>query len=297
MRAATVSRFGGPEAVEITEHPVPEPGDGQVRIRVKAAALNPVDAATRAGVFGGRGRVGLGWDVAGTIDAVGPGVNWSTGERVIALATGHHKTLGTHADYVVLDADTLAPTPATLDDTQAATLPLNATTALQALRLLDLAPGQRLLVTGAGGGVGAHAVELAHQQGLQVTGTGSPASEEFVRARGADHFLARGETPEAGGFDGVLDAAGLGPSALAAVRDAGTYAGLWPGSEPASERGIRVEAISVQSDGAQLTELSRLADRGVLFPRVAHAYPLEAAGKAHARLADGGLSGRIVLIP
>ncbi|MEU6136650.1 zinc-binding dehydrogenase [Nocardioides sp. NPDC047086] len=74
-------------------------------------------------------------------------------------------------------------------------------------------------------------------------------------------------------------------------------AGLWPGSEPASERGIRVEALSVQSDGAQLTELSRPADQGVLVPRVAQTFPLHAAAKAHARLADGGLSGRIVLVP
>ncbi|KJK33985.1 NADPH:quinone reductase [Streptomyces variegatus] len=280
--------------VGIAQGPVLQSPD---RIKVRAAALNPVDAAMRAGVFGGEESVGLGWDVAGTVDATGPGVSWPIGERVIALATGHHKPLATHADYVVLDADTLAPAPASLDDTHAAALPLNTTTASQVLRLLDLTPGQSLLVTGAGGGVGAHTVELAHRQGLKVTGLGSAADEEFVRARGADHFMARGQTPEAAGFDGVLDAAGLGPAARAAVRDAGAYAGLWPGSEPASERGIRVEALSVQSDGALLTELSRLADHGVLFARVAHTYPLHAAAEAHARLAEGGLPGRIVLIP
>ncbi|MEU1621130.1 NADP-dependent oxidoreductase [Streptomyces sp. NPDC005722] len=297
MRAATVTRFGGPDAVEITEHPVPVPGPGQVRIKVGAAALNPVDAAMRSGVFGGRERIGLGFDVAGTVDAVGPGTSWSAGDRVIALATGHHKPLGTHADYVVLDAGTLAPAPATLDDVHAATLPLNATTAAQALHLLSLVPGGSLLVTGAAGGVGAHTVELAHRQGLEVTGLDSAVHEEFLLSRGADHFLARGQAARAAGFDGVLDAARLGPDALAAVRDGGAYAGLWPGQEPRPERGIRVDAMGVRADGALLAELSRLADEGVLRTRVARTYPLHAAVEAHARLVEGNLPGRIVLVP
>jgi NADPH:quinone reductase-like Zn-dependent oxidoreductase len=297
MRAVTVSRFGGPEAVEITEHPIPEPGEGQVRVKVKAAAINPVDAAMRSGVFGGRGPVGLGFDVAGVVDAVGPGADWQVGERVFAVVTGHHKPLGTHADYLVVDAGILAPSPASLDDVHAATLPLNATTAVQLLDLLGLVPGESLLVVGASGGVGAHTVELAHEQGLKVTGTGDVAFEDFVRARGAAHFVARGESFTPASFDGVVDTASLGAAALAAVRDGGAYAGLWPGSEPASERGIRVEAVSVQSDAALLADLARLADRGVLFARVAKTYPLAAAAEAHARLAEGGLPGRLVLVP
>ncbi len=297
MRAATVSRFGGPEAVEITEHPLPEPGEGQVRVKVKAAAVNPVDVAMRSGVFGGQGPLGLGFDVAGVVDAAGPGAHWTVGERVFAVVTGHHKPLGTHADHIVVDAGILAPSPASLDDVHAATLPLNATTASQALDLLDLAPGQSLLVVGANGGVGAHAVELARRRGLKVTGAADAAFEDFVRARGADHFLARGETPERASFDGVLDTAILGAAALAAVRDDGAYAGVWPGNEPASERGIRIEAVDVRSDAALLAELARLADQGVLLARVATTYPLTAAAEAHARLAQGGLSGRIVLVP
>ncbi|MFE0631539.1 NADP-dependent oxidoreductase [Streptomyces sp. NPDC058864] len=297
MRAATVTRFGGPDAVEITEHPAPVPGPGEVRINVRAAALNPVDAAMRSGVFGGKERIGLGFDVAGTVDAVGPGTSWSTGDRVIALATGHHKPLGTHADYVVLRADALAPAPTTLDDVHAATLPLNTTTAAQALSLLALAPGQSLLVTGAAGGVGAHTVELAHRQGLKVTGLDSAVHEEFLVSRGADRFLARGEIPGAAGFDGVLDAARLAGGVLAAVRDGGVYVGLWPGQEPCPERGIRVDAMGVRADGALLRELSHLADQGVLQTRVAQTYPLHAAADAHARLAEGNLPGRIVLIP
>ncbi|MFD7066663.1 NADP-dependent oxidoreductase [Streptomyces sp. NPDC059913] len=298
MHAATVSRFGGPEAVEITEVPVPVPGPGQVRIKVAAAALNPVDAAMRSGVFGGAGeRIGLGWDVAGVIDAVGPGVEQVPGDRVIGLSTGHHTPLGTHAEYVVLDTEAVAPAPARLDDVHAATLPLNTLSAAQALDTLALRPGQGLLVTGAAGAVGAHAVELAHLQGLGVTALASPADEEFLRSRGAERFLPRGERPAPGGWDGVLDAAGLGAEALAAVRDGGAYVGLWPGREPSPERGVRVGALDVRADAARLAELSRLADRGEVLARVAATHPLAEAAEAHARLAEGGLRGRIVLVP
>ncbi|MFD7299224.1 NADP-dependent oxidoreductase [Streptomyces sp. NPDC059897] len=298
MRAATVSRFGGPEAVEITEVPVPEPGPGQVRIKVAAAALNPVDAAMRAGVFGGDGaRIGPGWDVAGTVDAVGPGAAWSPGDRVFGLATGHRTPLGTHAEYAVLDADAVAPAPATLDDAHAAALPLNALSAAQALDLAALEPGQSLLVTGAAGGVGAHTVELAHHRGLTVTALASARDEEFLRSRGADAFLPREQTPHPAAFDGVVDAAVLGDAALAPVRDGGAYVGVWPGQEPAPERGIRVHALDVRADGAQLTDLSGLADRGTLLPRVADLFPLADAAAAHARLAEGGLRGRLVIVP
>ncbi|RKS16883.1 NADPH:quinone reductase-like Zn-dependent oxidoreductase [Arthrobacter sp. AG1021] len=298
MRAATVSHFGGPEAVEITEVPVPVPGPGQVRIKVSAAALNPVDAAMRSGVFGGEGeRIGLGWDVAGTIDAVGAGVNWPVGDRVIGLATGHNESLGTHADYVVLDAEAIAPAPASLDDVHAAALPLNALSAAQALGLLAVRPGQSLLVTGAAGGVGGHTVELAHRQGLEVTVLASAGDIPFLVSRGANHFLTRGANLAPAGFDGVLDAAGLGNEAIAAVQDGGSYVGLWPGQEPDSERGVRVDALDVRADGAQLAELSRLADQGEIRARVAQTYPLEEATAAHARLAEGSLRGRLVLIP
>ncbi|NBE50452.1 NADP-dependent oxidoreductase [Streptomyces boluensis] len=297
MRAVTVSRFGGPDSVEITELPVPEAGPAQVRIKVAAAALNPVDAAMRAGVFGAAERVGLGWDVAGTVDAVGEGAPWSVGDRVIGLSTGHLTPLGTHADYVVLDADAVAAAPSTLDDTQAATLPLNTLSADQALGLLGLRPGQSLLVTGAAGAVGAHAVELAHRHGLVITALAAAGDAEFLASRGADHFVARGAALAPAAFDGVLDAAGLGAEAIAAVRDGGSYAGLWPGQEPRAERGIRIAALDVQADGARLAELARVADEGVLLPRVARTYPLDAAAEAHVRLAEGGLRGRLVLLP
>lgn len=95
----------------------------------------------------------------------------------------------------------------------------------------------------------------------------------------------------------MFDAAGLGHAAISAVRDGGSYVGLWPGREPDAERGVRVDALTVRADGAQLAELSRLADQGKIGTSVAQAYPLGEAVAAHARLADGGLRGRLVLIP
>lgn len=295
MRAAVVTEFGGPEAVEIVESAVPEPGARQVRIKVAAAALNPVDAGVRAGVFGGAGRqAGLGWDVAGTVDAVGVAAAWSVGDEVVALHHGMAKPLGTHAEYVVVDTDAVAKAPASADAAHAATLPLNALTAVQALDLLELAPGRSLLVTGAAGAVGGYAVQLAAHRGITVTGLAREGDEELVRSLGAGRFLTEGE-PAA--FDAVLDAAVLGEPALAWVRDGGAYVGVIPQAHPASVRGVRTTSVGVSADGARLADLVRLVDEGVLTLRVAETYPLQEAAKAHARLAEGGVRGRLVLVP
>ncbi|MCX5377755.1 NADP-dependent oxidoreductase [Streptomyces sp. NBC_00091] len=296
MRAAVVSAFGGPERVELAEVAVPQPAAGQVRIRVRAAGVNPVDGAVRAGVFGGAGqRLGLGWDVAGEIDAVGPGVEgWTAGRRVVGLHYGPVKPLGTHAEYAVLDASAVAAAPETVDDAAAAALPLSGLTAARAVDLLGLAPGDSVLITGAAGVVGGLAVQLAARAGLVVTALAGAGDEEFVRSLGAAGFVARGSAP-AGPVDGVLDAAVLGGAALGFVRDGGAYVGLRPGAAPAAERGIRVEEQEVAPDGALLGRLSALVDAGALTLRVADAFELGEAVKAHAALATPGTRGRVVL--
>ncbi|MDN5667270.1 MAG: NADP-dependent oxidoreductase [Renibacterium salmoninarum] len=298
MRAVTVSEFGGPEKVEITEHPTPTPGSGQVRIKVRAAALNPVDVAMRTGVFGGNGQpIGLGFDVAGTVDAVGSNAGFSVGDRVFGLATGHNKKLGTHADYVVLDAQAVAHSPADLSDLEAGSLPLNTLTAMQALDYLGLKTGQRLLITGAAGGVGSHATELAHYRGIVVTGLDRSSTEDFVRARGAQEFCSTVSEIPSKSFDGVFDTAVLGSQVLDTIHDAGSYVGLWPGQEPSAVREIAVKAMGVRADHNQLAEIAQLADRGVLLPRVAKTFALADAASAHACLAEGRLPGRILLVP
>ncbi|NUQ95687.1 MAG: NADP-dependent oxidoreductase [Streptomyces sp.] len=296
MRAAVVRTFGGPEAVEVVDVEVPEPAAGQVRIRVAAAALNPVDAGVRAGAFGGAGKqLGFGWDVAGTVDATGVATAWSVGDEVVALDYGMVRPLGAHAEYVVVDTDAVAKAPATVDAVHAATLPLNALTAVQALDLLELAPGQSLLVTGAAGAVGGFAVQLAAHRGVAVTALAREDDEELVRSLGAAHFTSG--AGGAGSVDAVLDAAILGETALEWVRDGGAYVGVIPQAAPASVRGVRTGAVEVRADGARLAELAGLVDEGVLTLRVAETYALEDAPKAHARLAEGGVRGRLVLVP
>ncbi|NEE12672.1 NADP-dependent oxidoreductase [Streptomyces sp. SID7499] len=295
MRAVVVNSFGGPENVEVVETEVPEPGAREIRIKVAAASLNPVDAGVRAGVFGGAGkRIGLGWDVAGTVDAVGVAGSWSVGDEVVALDHGLVKPLGTHAEYVVVDTDAVALAPATVDAVRAATLPLNALTASQALDRLELAPGDALLVTGAAGAVGGYAVQLAAHRGISVTGLAREGDEAFVRSLGAGRFVGAVADRD---FDAVLDAAVLGEPALAGVRDGGRYIGVIPQAEPASVRGVRTGAVEVSADGARLAELVRLVDEGVLTTRVAETFALEDAAKAHARLDGGGVRGRLVLVP
>ncbi|MEU3721673.1 NADP-dependent oxidoreductase [Streptomyces sp. NPDC031705] len=296
MRAAVVTTFGGPERVELAEVAVPQPAAGQVRVRVRAAGLNPVDGAVRAGVFGGAGqRLGLGWDVAGEIDAVGPGVDgWTEGRRVVGLHYGPVKPLGTHAEYVVLDASAVAAAPASVDDTAAAALPLSGLTAARAVDLLGLAPGDSVLITGAAGVVGGLAVQLAARAGLVVTALAGEGDEEFVRSLGAAGFVPRGSAP-AEPVDGVLDAAVLGEAALGFVRDGGAYVGLIPGAAPAAERGIRVEEQEVAPDGALLARLSALVDAGALTLRVAGTFDLSEAAKAHTALATPGTRGRLIL--
>ncbi|WP_327388518.1 NADP-dependent oxidoreductase [Streptomyces sp. NBC_01207] len=296
MLAAVVGEFGGPERVELAKVPVPRPAAGQLRVKVTAAGLNPVDGAVVAGVFGGAGqRLGLGWDVSGEIDEVGAGVTgWNTGDRVVGLHYGQVKPLGTHAQYVVLDATAVASAPTAVDAVTAAGLPLAGLTAARAVDLLGLAPGSSVLITGAAGVVGGLAVQLAVRAGLAVTALAGAEDEEFVRSLGATGFVPRGEAP-AGPVDGVLDAAVLGGAALGAVRDGGVYVGLIPNHAPAAERGVRVVEQEVAADGAHLARLVSLVDAGALTLRVADTFPLGEAAEAHARLGTSGVRGRIIL--
>lgn len=296
MQAVVVDGFGGPEQIELVEVPVPRPGAGQVRVRVRAAGLNPVDGAVRAGIFGGAGqRLGFGWDVAGEIDGIGAGVSgWALSDPVVGLHYGPVKPLGTHAQYVVLDASAIAAAPASADPVSAAALPLSGLTAARAVDLLGLAPGASVLVTGAAGVVGGLAVQLAARAGYAVTALAGADDEALVRTLGATAFVPRGSAP-AGPVDGVVDAAVLGAAALAHVREGGVYVGLRPGGAPAAERGVRVVEQEVAADGEHLARLVALVDAGELTLRAGETFALAEAAKAHARLAEGGARGRIVL--
>ena len=311
MRAIFVHTFGGPDALELIDVPTPQPGPGQIRIKVAAATVNPVDAETRDATLQhaiptDRLPVGVGWDVAGTVDALGAGVaGFAVGDTVTALDDRLVKDIGAYAEYVVLDADTAAPAPRTADPVAASTLPLNGVTAVQSLDLIDLAPGQTMLVTGAAGAVGGYVVELAAARGLHVVALGGGADERDVRRLGAQTFVARSADPAAAvrtvfpdGVDGAIDAAELRSQVLGAVRDGGKYVNLGPLHGPVkTERGVRVLDQVVHRDQAVLAELARMVDRGALTLRVADTLPLDHATAAHELLGKGGLRGRIVLVP
>jgi NADPH:quinone reductase-like Zn-dependent oxidoreductase len=247
----------------------------------------------------------LGWDVAGVVEALGADVDsWAVGDEVVAMSPWFAGRAGTHAERVVLDATLLARAPRTVDAVAAATLPLNALTAAQALDLIDPADGSSLLVTGAAGAVGGYAVQLAAARGLTVVGTASAADEHTVRELGAKEFVQRGDglvgavrSVVPGGVDAVLDAAPIGGSALGAVRDGGAFVTVLDATRPDAERGVRVDKVSVTGDGARLAQLVDLLDRGVLTARVAGSLPLEEAPVAYGRVLAGGQRGRWVLVP
>ncbi|MFJ8042447.1 NADP-dependent oxidoreductase [Kitasatospora sp. NPDC096147] len=312
MRAVVVREYGGPEQLRVEEVAPPEPGPGQLLIRMEAAGVHPVDAVTRAGVLAGAGLMaprevtGIGWDVAGVVERLGPGAaGFAVGERVIGLRDRLDLPLGTHAELVVLDLDAVAPAPAGVPSVEAATLPLDGLTAGQALDLLDLPPGATLLVTGAAGGVGGLAVQLAVRRGLRVVAQGGAADEAPLRALGAEWFVARGAGELAqqvresvpGGVDGALDAALLGVEALGAVRNRGAFAALSAGRAPLPLRGIRVAQVWVAADPGALARLSALAAGGALVLRAGPVLPLAEAAEAHRLLARPGRRGTPVLVP
>ncbi|MBO0868738.1 MAG: NADP-dependent oxidoreductase [Micromonosporaceae bacterium] len=308
MRAVVFSSFGGPEVLRVTQLPTPEPGPGQLRIRVAAATVNPVDLAARAGAFGPGlppGEYVAGWDVAGTVDAVGPGVSrFATGDLVAGLSQWFHGHVGTHAEYVVLAEESVAAVPEGLSAVQAATVPLNALTATQVLDLAGLSEGRSFAVTGAAGAVGGYAVQLAALRGLHVVALAGAEDEQLVRDLGAETFVPRSDDPAGAlraatpsGVDGAVDPANLGAPAIAAVRDGGVFVAVTGHGAPPAERDIQVHTMLVRPDGAALDGLLRLAASGRLAVRVAQTYPFEQAAQAHARMAGGGVRGRLVLVP
>ena len=308
MRAVVITAPGGPEALQLIDTPAPAPGPEEIRIRVAAAAVNPVDLATRAGAFHDLGWIaqpehtGLGWDVAGTVSALGSGVEQrhselAVGVPVVALLAALDVPLGTYADEVVVPADSAAVVPEGLDLVAAATLPLNALTAAQALDLLGPAAGRRLLVTGAAGAVGGYVVALAAPRGWVVDGLARETDREFVKRSGASGLVTMIEDIDEGSYDAVLDAAVLGDTAARVVRGGGHYVGVMPPSVPASRRGVTTEAVGVRHDGTRLQGLLSQLASGELEARVHATAPLTDAATAHRALERGGTRGRWVLLP
>lgn len=299
-RRAVVRVPSGPDSIEIVDARVAEPGPGEIRVEVAAAAINPVDLGVAGGVFHRLGMVhrpeytGLGWDFAGTVAAAGSGVDLEPGTRVAGFLDGFDRDHGSHAEQLLVPAANVAVVPDGMDLVAAATVPLNATAAAGLVDLLGVAPdeGRRLLVTGAAGAVGAYVAVLARDRGWQVTGLARPADEPFVRGLGAEFATDLGA-----GWDAVVDAAARQEPALRAVRDGGRFVGVQPAARLPEERGVAVEVVFARPDGALLARLLARVSSGELPARVHAVVPLAEAADAYRRMAGGGIRGRIVLVP
>jgi NADPH2:quinone reductase len=305
LRVAEVTEFGAPEVLRPAERPDPEPGPGEVLVAIRATTVNPTDLSTRDGSR--RARMPdleppfvLGWDLAGEVLASGAGA-YAPGARVVGMIPFVQigGRVGAYAERAAVDPSWLAPLPEGIPFEEAATLPLNALTACQSLDSLGLAAGDTLLVTGASGGVGGFAVQLAVADGLRVIAVAGRDDEEWVASLGAHEVLAR--DADLGGIepvDGVLDAVPLGPGAsAAALRDGGMAVFTRPPAPPEPERALRYETVLVKPDAAMLSGLAEQLAAGRLRTRVAHAVPLEEAGRGHELAEAGGLRGKVVLVP
>jgi NADPH:quinone reductase-like Zn-dependent oxidoreductase len=288
----------GHDEVQVVEVPAPQAGPGQLVVELVATAVQPIDPffATEVGrqAFGVSGEVGLGWDLVGRVVALGDGVtSYTVGDVVAALDDQLFAADRTQADLALLDVDAVALVPEGLDPLDAATVPLNALTAAQALDLLGEPGGRTLLVTGAGGAVGGYALALAVAAGWQVTGLGRERDAEFVRSTGAT--FATQLDPAA--YDAVLDPASIGEAAVAGARGGGAYVGVQSTAVPEAQRGISTQAVLVHRDAVRLAELLERCASGELEVRVAGTVPLADAATAYAKVAAGGQRGRWLLVP
>jgi NADPH:quinone reductase-like Zn-dependent oxidoreductase len=308
MRAVGIPEPGDADVLTVIDRPVREAREGEVRIAVKAAAVNPTDIGLRQ-----RGGGDLpppwtpGMDAAGTIESVGPGVDrFEPGQDVMAAVAPRRPEGGAQAELIVVPAGSVAPIPdgATLE--QAATLPMNGLTAILGLELLALSDGQTLAVSGGAGLLASYVIPLAKLRGLRVIADAKPEDEELVRSFGADVVVARGqrfndavreEAPE--GVDALYDTALLKRSAFPAIRDGGQIAVVrgWDEGEP--ERGIQVQKVwvfEVLQRTDWLEQLRELASDGRLKLRVASEHPPERAADAHRAMEAGGLRGRALIV-
>lgn len=304
MRAVVVEQWGGTENLVEREMPRPEPGLGEVLVRVHAAGVNPVDWKTRAsGALIEWGAVpAVGWDVSGTIEAVGPGVGmFRPGDEVFGMPS-FPRQAGAYAEYVVAPARHLAPKPAALTHVEAAALPLAALTAWQALvDTAGLRPGERVLVHAAAGGVGHLAVQIARARGAYVIGTAGAAKHDLVRRLGADEVIdyrAVRFEDVVSDVDVVLDGLGAETAerSLKVLRPGGRLITLpGPDDVPTAQDGVRALWMLVEPDHLGLREITALVERGALRPVIDTVVPLAEAAKAHEIGERGRTAGKIVL--
>ena len=311
MKAMRFHEYGDAEVLGLDEVDLPTPGPGQVRVRVAATSFNGVDGNIRAGRMQGPMPMDLphvpGLDVAGTVDALGDGVDTlREGDPVIGFLPFVDD--GATAEYVLASAADLAPAPTSIPLADAAALPLVGLTAWQALvEHANLRAGQRILVNGASGAVGGYAVQLAKSIGAHVLATATPRTRERVTTQGADeivdHTAGDVSTAVREPVDVLLNLAPISPEEFTAlagvVRDGGVIVNttVWMPAPSDETRGVRGIDLFVRSDATQLAELAGRVDRGELTVDIAERVPMTDLASIHTRAAEGTLDGKVVVLP
>lgn len=309
MKAVQFHEVGGPGVLVYGEIPRPAPRAGEVLLRVAASAYNGADSDIRAGHFPFPIELPHvpGYDVSGTVEAVGEGVSGvSVGQAVIAVLPMERD--GGAAEFVIAAADAVVAAPSSIPLPDAAAFPSVALTAWQAL--FDdggLQPGQRVLIVGAGGVVGKYAIQLAVQRGIHVIATASPRSIDAVRAAGAHQIIDRTTTEILDAVDGQVDVLlNLAPveheelaAYVAVVRDGGavvstTASIATPGDDV---RGVRAATVFLRPDRSRLGEVVSLVDAEALSVEVTRRIDLVDLPALHEEEAVSGISGKVIVLP
>ncbi|MBW5425554.1 zinc-binding dehydrogenase [Streptomyces sp. BG9H] len=305
MKAISYGRYGGPEVLEYGEVRDPKVGPDSVLVKVRAAAVNPVDWKCREGHLDGAldavFPVVPGWDVAGVVVRPGPAVTeFSVGDEVIGYVREDFLSRGTFAEYVAAPVRTLARKPRNLTFEEAAGLPLAGLTAYQVLtRALEVKEGDVVLVHAAAGGVGSLAVQLARHAGARVIGTASEHNHDFLRELGAEPVTygeglvdrVRGLAPE--GVDAAFDT--VGGDALKASVELLAQGGRLASIADSGVTGLGGQYCFVRPDAADLGRLTELVEQDVVTLHVEETFPLERAADAHRKSEEGRTRGKVVV--
>ncbi|HXX18604.1 MAG TPA: NADP-dependent oxidoreductase [Candidatus Acidoferrum sp.] len=306
MKAVRIHEYGGPEVLRYEDAPRPEPGPGEVLIRVHAASVNPVDWKVRAGYAKNMLKYKMpfipGWDVSGVVETVGSGVSrLKVGDEVYSRPDISRD--GTYAEYVVVKESEIALKPKSIDHVHASSIPLAALTAWQALfDGAKLSAGQTVLIHGAAGGVGTFAVQFAKMKGARVIATASKRNHDFLRSLGADELIDYNTTKfedVVHDVDVVLDTI-TGETAdrsYGVIKKGGVYVSILapPSEEKAAAHGVRTHHTFVQPNVEQLNEIAKLVDSGKLKLTIEKVFPLAEARAAQELNAQGHTRGKIVL--
>ncbi|MFG2788212.1 NADP-dependent oxidoreductase [Streptomyces sp. NPDC048419] len=299
-KAYVFTRNGGPEVEALIEVDRPVPGAGQVLVAVRAAGVNPVDWKLRTGFR----RPGdserefpafMGSEVSGVVEEVGEGVQgFTVGDEVFG-----QPVVGGYSEYALLTTGFTAKKPAALSFTDAATLPVAGATAYDGVRQLDLPAGATVLVTGAGGGVGVAAVQIARTLGLRVVGVASEAKKDLIESLGAVHVPSgEGWTARVPGeVDGVYDLVGGAVLTEAATLLTDRTKLVTAGGSPDAAQELGGGRVARVRTSARLTEVADLVVTGGLDPHVTQTFPLDRAGEALRTVEEGHARGKIVIVP